>query len=139
FACLVEDTTGASSERPVELELIGEAAAGRPFSGRLQSGQAVRIATGGLLPGSGPRPGGRPASRTATIGVVGVEHAGARGDRVVLTRPASAAATRPQRQDLRAGSTYLSAGSLLHSASVGLAAAMGHGSLPVSRRPRVAI
>ena len=126
FACRVEDTAGASESAPIELELRGEAPAGAPFSGRLTAGQAVKIATGGLLP-------------LGADGVIGVEHAEARAGRVVVRRPAAADAVRPRGQDLRSGSTYLRSGMSLTSAAVGLAAAMGHGEVPVSRRPGVVI
>ncbi len=128
FACLIADASTASEDRPVELELVGEVAAGRPFSGSIGSGQAVRIATGGLLPAAaGP------------IGVVGVEHAAVGGGRVRVTRPASSAATRPRGQDLKEGRAYLEPGARLSSASLGLAAAMGHAKLEVARRPRLVI
>lgn len=137
FACRVSDSLGASPATPVSLELIGTVSAGAPFDGELAAGQAVRIATGGLLPALGPN---REQAATAddVLGVVGVEHAGPdqRG-RVVLTRPASADAVRPRGQDLRAGTTYLRSGQRLGSAAVGLAAAMGQPRLEVRRKPRV--
>jgi len=135
YACLVDDTIAASEENPVALELIGEVAAGRPFSGHLGRGQAVRIATGGLLPQAATHGMGV----VSVVGVVGVEHAVAEGERVRLTRPASRGATRPRGQDLRAGEVYLEPGTRLTSAAAGLAAAMGHPTLSVSRRPRVVI
>src|SRR3954471_2597973 len=35
---------------PAELPVVGESKAGRPFEGELQSGQAVRISTGAVIP-----------------------------------------------------------------------------------------
>src|SRR5437763_305045 len=35
---------------PATLKLVGEVAAGHPFAGRIQAGEAARIFTGGVLP-----------------------------------------------------------------------------------------
>src|SRR3954468_13415571 len=35
---------------PVDLKLVGEVAAGRPFSGEVHAGEAARIFTGGVVP-----------------------------------------------------------------------------------------
>lgn len=131
YACLEADTELADEGRPVRLELVGSAAAGSPFAGTLAGGQAVRVATGALVPHVAPGSG--------TVGVVGVEHAHEENSEVVLTRPATSAAVRPRGQDLRRGATYLRPGHHLDSAAIGLAAAMGHGSLEVRRRPRLLI
>jgi len=50
YAVRGEDTFGASDYDPVALELVGESMPGRPFSGRVGPGQAVRIMTGAPLP-----------------------------------------------------------------------------------------
>src|SRR5262249_10302584 len=44
------ETEAATSERPVRLRAIGEAAAGRRFDGRVNEGEAVRIMTGAPMP-----------------------------------------------------------------------------------------
>ncbi len=41
---------GNDASAGVELDVIGEAPAGRPFQGRMGPGQAVRIFTGGVVP-----------------------------------------------------------------------------------------
>ncbi len=38
------------AQAPVTLTLIGEVAAGHPFDGTVEAGQAVRIFTGGVVP-----------------------------------------------------------------------------------------
>src|SRR5690606_11774517 len=38
------------AHRPVTLRVVGEIAAGRPFGGTVESGQAARIFTGGVVP-----------------------------------------------------------------------------------------
>ncbi|WP_113927056.1 gephyrin-like molybdotransferase Glp [Bacillus sp. P14.5] len=50
FAIRAEDTENASRELPAKLEVVGEIGAGSVFSGRVESGQAVRIMTGAQIP-----------------------------------------------------------------------------------------
>jgi len=55
YALRAADTSPA----PARLRVIGESAAGRPFVGRVQSGEAVRIFTGAPMPdGRMQEPGG---------------------------------------------------------------------------------
>src|SRR5438552_18221073 len=46
YAVRAEDVASA----PVRLKLIGEVAAGRPFAGQVNTGEAARIFTGGVPP-----------------------------------------------------------------------------------------
>jgi molybdopterin molybdotransferase len=112
---------------PVSLDVIGEAAAGHPFDGRLGAGQAVRIFTGAPIP----------AGADAVVIQENTERAGAR----VLVREAKVDAghIRPRGFDFRAADALLQAGRRLGPRELALAAAMGHGTLAVHRRPRVAI
>ncbi len=129
YACLVSDTASASVDRPVRLRLVGRSHAGAPFTGRVGSGEAAYVATGGFVP----------ASESGEVGVVGVENAAEEGGSVSLTRAASSAAVRARARDLRAGVVYLRAGDDLGPVQVGLIAGMGHAQAVVARRPRVAI
>ncbi len=109
------------------LRVIGEVAAGRTFAGRLGPGEAVRIFTGAPLP-------------AGADAVLIQERARREGDRVVpeVAVPPGRF-VRPAGLDFRAGDPGLAAGTVLDGRSLGLAAAMGHGWLPVRRRPRVAV
>src|SRR5919109_2239392 len=49
FAVRSEDTSGAGAN-PVSLTVIGEAHAGRPFTGRVAFGEAVRVTAGAPIP-----------------------------------------------------------------------------------------
>lgn len=109
------------------LEVIGEAAAGRPFDGRVGPGQAVRIFTGAIVP-------------SGADAVVMQEDAGRDGGQVTLTVPLkSGQFVRQQGLDFRAGEPLLDAGTLLRPAALALCAAMGHATLPVTRKPRVGV
>jgi molybdopterin molybdotransferase len=112
---------------PATLRVIGTSAAGHGFGGRVEAGEAVRIFTGA------PVPAGADA-------VVVQEDTEARdGQVVVKERPKTGQFVRPLGLDFRSGDRLLTSGRRLDARRLALAAAMGHGSLPVRRRPRVAI
>jgi molybdopterin molybdotransferase len=112
---------------PATLTVIGAAAAGHPFAGRVGSGEAVRISTGA------PVPAGADA-------IVIQENASRDGDRVVVqgcrVEPGH---IRARGIDFRAGDRLLLPGRTLGPRELSLAAAMGHAEAVVRRRPRVAI
>src|ERR1044072_7860895 len=60
---------------PVTLTLVGEVAAGRPFTGRIEPGERARIFTGGVLP-------------AGTDTVVIQENTSREGDAIVVEHPA---------------------------------------------------
>jgi len=112
---------------PATLAVIGTAAAGHPYAGKVGRGEAVRIFTGA------PMPDGADA-------VVIQENADAAGGQVVVREGAvEPECIRPRGMDFREGETLLAAGRRLGPRELALAAAMGYGTLPVRRRPRVAI
>ncbi len=112
---------------PARLKLIGEVAAGRPFPGTVEAGQAARIFTGGVLPAG---------SDTVVI----QENTAREGDLVVVATPASKAKNvRPAGLDFSQGQVGLRAGRRLTGRDVALAAAMNHATVAVRRRPKIAI
>ena len=50
YAVRAEETVGASAYKPVELKVVGESLPAKPFVGRVEAGQAVRIMTGAPCP-----------------------------------------------------------------------------------------
>ena len=116
-----------ASDAGKPLHVVGESAAGRPFTGTVQVGTAARILTGGVLPDGADC-------------VVMVEDVQLVGD-VVITPPTLQAGTNfhAPGADLLAGETVLTAGTPLGAAELGLAAALNFPRLPVHRRPRVAL
>ncbi|MCC7252103.1 gephyrin-like molybdotransferase Glp [Hyphomicrobium sp.] len=107
--------------------VIGEAAAGRGFSGTVAPGEAVRIFTGA------PGPAG--------CGTVVIQEDVSRtGDTIIAIDATKAGANiRLAGNDFTKGDVLLGRGRRLDAHSVTLAAAMGHGEVPVARRPVVAI
>ena len=115
------------AQAPVTLKLIGEVAAGHPFSGRVDKGQAARIFTGGVVPDGADT-------------VVIQENTRRDGDRVVIEQPAAKARNvRLGGIDFKQGETLLARGRRLTDRDVMLAASMNHPRLRVYRRPHVAV
>jgi molybdopterin molybdotransferase len=108
------------------LRLIGEAPAGRPFEGAVGPGEAVRIATGGIVPEGAER-------------IVIQEHVTLSGGKVRIDALSKASFVRPAGGDFRNGARLVAAGELLSPARIGLIAAAGRAEVRVTRRPRVAI
>lgn len=50
YAVRWEDVAKASRENPAVLAIVGESQAGKPFTGRVGKGEAIRISTGAVLP-----------------------------------------------------------------------------------------
>lgn len=93
----------------------------------LQPGTAARIFTGAMIP-----PG--------ADAVVMQEQCDAEGDAVTIRHaPQAGEWIRRIGEDIKAGSTILSAGTRLRAQELGLAASVGLATLPVLRKPRVAV
>ena len=50
YAVQAADTAGADDDNPIDLNVIGELAAGYLYDGEVEAGQAVRIMTGAPMP-----------------------------------------------------------------------------------------
>lgn len=112
---------------PARLTVIGEVAAGRPFDRDVVPGTAARIFTGGVMP-------------RGTDTVVIQEVTRRDGDVVIIERTEGKGRNvRPEGLDFKAGDVLLAGGTRLTSRAIALAAAMNHATLPVHRRPRMAV
>jgi molybdopterin molybdotransferase len=112
---------------PVELRVIGEVAAGRPFTSAVGTGQAARIFTGGVMPAGADT-------------VVVQEITERKPDAVTVLKPVSKGRhIRRQGLDFRRGDTLYSAGHRLSARDLALLAGMNHPIVPVHRRPKVAL
>ncbi|MEM0900888.1 MAG: gephyrin-like molybdotransferase Glp [Pseudomonadota bacterium] len=110
-----------------DFRVIGEAAAGHPFSKSLLSGEAVRIFTGAVVPGGADT-------------VVIQENTEVDGASLRITaKPAFGANIRPAGGDFSANEKLIDAGAILDGNLISLAAAGNHASLPVYRKPRIAV
>lgn len=116
-----------AADLPATLAVAGEAAAGRPFAGSMAGGTTIRIFTGAEIP-------------DGADAVVIQEDVSRSGGMVTFRdRPAPGQFIRRKGLDFAEGMAALAAGTRLEPRGVALAAAMNHATLPVHRRPRVAI
>jgi molybdopterin molybdotransferase len=112
---------------PAALKIAGEVAAGHPFEGEVQAGEAARIFTGGVVP---------PGADTIVI----QENTSRDGDRVTVNQPEKAGRhIRRAGLDFKEGQVLLPRGKRLTDRDVMLAAAMSHPAVPVHRRPKISV
>jgi molybdopterin molybdotransferase len=117
FALRARDT-------PATLAIVGRIAAGRPAQWGLESGQAMTIATGGVVP-------------DGADAVVPIEEVEEREGAVVVPQVREGANVRERGGDLRAGDRVVAAGVLLGPVQLGALAAAGVTHVRCRRRPRV--
>ena len=117
----------ADAGGPVELDIVGESAAGHGYAGVLGPGQAVRIFTGAAMPDGAD--------------VVEIQEKAEAAEGKVRLGPVVGHDTfvRPRGGDFMAGDRLLDAGLRLDAWRLSLAASAGRGHLSVARRPRIAV
>ena len=135
FAVRAADVQQAASDQPVQLAVVGEAAAGAEALPSVGPGQAARITTGAPIP-----PGAdavvpveatdspEPMAGQALPKQIAVGRSVAAGDYI-----------RPAGLDVQAGSVVLEHGRVLQPQDIGLLAALGVDRPLVSRKVRVAV
>ena len=132
YAVAAQSVTGASSESPVVLRVIGAVAAGELPKERVTPGTAVRIMTGAPVPDGAdavvPFEETDEADRGADLSHIGIR---------VEVPPGSD--VRPAGQDVRRGETVLTAGTTLRPPDAGVISSLGYQSVEVIRRPIVSI
>jgi len=111
---------------PARLNVIGESAAGHPFSGPIGDGEAVRIFTGGVVPDGADHI----VIQENTAPVEGAVEIREAGDTPYI---------RPRGGDFAEGDVLLRAGRRLTARDLLLAAQTNYAELPVRRRPKMAI
>ena len=106
-------------------KVVGEVKAGAPFRGTLNNGEALGIATGAVIP-------------DGAFGVIRWENALVNGE--ILEGETSARKDfRPAGEEAKSGETLIQSGTSLNPGMVGLLAASGYDSVPVFKKPRVAL
>lgn len=114
-------------QSPATLKVIGEVAAGHPFAGKVGSGEAARIFTGGVMPAGADT-------------VVIQELTTREGDVVTIQKPTPAGRNvRAEGIDFARDHVLLRNGHRLTDRDLMLAAAMNHPRVAVHRRPKVAV
>jgi molybdopterin molybdotransferase len=116
-----------AAQAGARLKVTGEVAAGRPFGRIVAAGEAVRIFTGGVIP-------------DGADAVIIQEDTVVEGAGIAITEAAVAGRhIRRAGVDFHEGDVLLTAGSRLTDRHLSLAASMNHPTLPVRRRPKVAM
>ncbi len=128
YAVRAQDTFGASPGLPQYLKIKGEVAMGVVPDKAVEAGEALRLPTGGMLP-------------EGADAVVMVEYTAEHPDQTLeVRRPVAPGENVLQPgEDVRRGEGLFPAGRCLRPQDVGLLAALGVISVPVHRRPQVAI
>lgn len=111
----------------VKFKLVGEAAAGKGYSGKIQANEAVRIFTGAPVPDDADT-------------VVIQENANQQDDIVSFTEaPAKGANIRPKGGNFLKGDSVLEKGRIMTPSALALCASTGHGAIKVVKRPKIAV
>ncbi|MGE4602223.1 MAG: gephyrin-like molybdotransferase Glp [Planctomycetota bacterium] len=128
FVLRATDTGSASESTPVTLPVVATIEAGMPGDTPLESGQAMRIYTGAVIP-----PGGDciiPFEKCLQYD----------SEKVTLDHPIGTGShIRRMGEDVAAGESVLEPGIRISPAAIGLLASIGATEIPVHRRPRVAV
>lgn len=127
YALIAADTARATAAKPARLRLAGEECAGDFYAARVHPGEAVRIMTGGAMP-------------QGTDAVIRQEDVKVAGEEVLIPYP-----LRHHEnycfagEDIRRGAVLVTAGETITAARLAVLASQGVASVPVWRRPRVAV
>lgn len=138
YAVRADDTAGASAERPRELRVIYDLAAGHTTDVALTPGAAIRIMTGAFMPQGADAVvpfEETDEDRPAQGGPIGAARTAVR----VYKAAKPGANIRRAGEDVRQGETVLPKGQLLRPGAVGVLASLGMATARVVRRPRVAV
>ena len=109
------------------LKIVGESAAGKPFTGSLKMGECIRIMTGATVP-------------ACCTTVIIQENVARDSDHIVLQQDAPAAANiRYAGEEIQVGQTLFTAGRILRHADIMVLAAQGIASVLVQRKLRIAV
>ena len=116
-----------AADTPGTLPVVARIAAGRPAERRLEPGEAMAIATGGVVP-------------VGADAVIPIEHVVEFDNNVEIAQgPEAGENLRPRGGDVQAGEEIVSAGARLGPAQIGALAAAGVGTVKCARRPRAAV
>ena len=128
FAVRAQDTFGASPALPAYLTVVGEVLMGESATLRVSSGEAVKVATGGMLP-------------AVADAVVMIEHTEYVDDTLIEVTRAAAPGENIIKigEDVKVSEQILRGGHKLRPQDIGALAGLGILSVEVYRQPKVAI
>jgi molybdopterin molybdotransferase len=127
YAVRACDVAAAGPATPVELDVVGDIAAGELREITLPPGRAYRIMTGAPVP-------------AGADGIVPVEDTDGGADVVAISAPAQPGRhIRRRAEDVREGDVVVRSGTRLGPRQIAVAAAAGHGAVDVIPAPRVVV
>jgi molybdopterin molybdotransferase len=128
YAIAAEDSHGATDSIPAILNIKGEVRMGEDSALTIQSGEAVYVPTGGMLP-------------KGTTGMIMIENTEKMDEQTLLVyKPVSKGENILfEAEDIKEGSTVLTKGTKLNSQTIGALASLGIAKVKVFRKPRVHI
>jgi molybdopterin molybdotransferase len=116
-----------AADTPGTLPVVERIAAGRPAERELRAGEAMAIATGGVVP-------------EGADAIIPIEYVVERDNEIEISEPAVPAAhVRPRGGDVRAGETVAAAGTRLGPAQLGALAAAGVAEIACGTQPRATV
>ncbi len=119
--------SAAAETAPLKLAVVADIPAGKPWPGRIGAGEAVRIMTGAPIP-------------DGVDAVIRRELVEELDDAIILKKKVSVGNDiRSAGEDIKAGETVLTCGTLITPAVIGMLAAVGVPYVSVVRKPRVAV
>ncbi len=127
YAVRSADVAGASTAKPVQLELLEDIPAGKVGQHTVKKGTASRIMTGAPMP-------------KGADSVVMVEYTEtAEGGVRIMTTAGKGENVAPAGEDVKKGRTVIKSGTLIRAAEMGMIASTGRTRIKVTRRPKVAV
>ncbi len=138
YAVRSVDISQATPESPVNLKVMGSVAAGYVAGMHVDPGTAIRIMTGAPLPEGADAV--VPYEDTSDFDRSKEERLNAPADEIWVRAAGKALDhVRPAGEDIRRGEQVMAPGRVIRAQEIGVLASLGHESVLVYRRPRVAI
>ena len=135
YALRAADISQAGGKSPVDLRVIGHIPAGTVSDQTVEPGTALRIMTGAPIPG-----GADTVVAFEDTDEVERREAGGSMEKVGVRLAAETGENiRPAGEDVQQGSVVLESGTVLRASELGVAASLGMDTVPVIRRPVVAV
>lgn len=138
YALRSADVAGATPASPVRLVVIGSVAAGYTAGMQVEPGTAIRIMTGAPLPDGADAV--IPIEETSDADRAKDRRLAAPSNEVAVRKAVPRRAhIRPAGEDVRLGERVMAPGRVIRPQEIGVLASLGHETVSVHRRPRVAI
>ena len=138
YAVRAADVAGATPEAPVALTVVGNVAAGYVTGAEVEPGTTIRIMTGAPMPAGADAV--VPFEDTSDFDRSKEERLASPATEIEVRQPVQPQDhVRPAGEDVRLGEQVMAPGRLIRPQEIGVLASLGHATVLVHRRPKVAI